>query len=93
MEKNKIDKFNERMAFISAYQGDILLDAKEIKMAIGVSSDAIVYDLMNLGFLPYLIVGSKKVRRSTLDKFLKDYDGVDLNQLIKQRKGGTNGCI
>ena len=38
-----------------------------------------VYSLINAGLLPHLIVGSKKVRKVALDKFLEKYEGWDLS--------------
>lgn len=32
-----------------------------------------VYDLMNRGMLPYLIIGSRKVRGSDLERFIEGY--------------------
>ncbi len=37
-----------------------------------------VGDLLKSGLLPYLQLGSRKVRRSALEKFMKDYEGWDL---------------
>lgn len=42
-----------------------------------------VYDLMNKGLLDYLVLGRRKVRRYTLETFLKQYEGHDLSNLDK----------
>lgn len=42
-----------------------------------------VYDLMNKGLLDYLVLGRRKVRRYTLETFLKQYEGNDLSNLDK----------
>lgn len=42
-----------------------------------------VYDLMNRGLLDYLVLGRRKVRRYTLETFLKQYEGHDLSNLDK----------
>lgn len=48
-----------------------------------------IYKLINKGLLPALIVGSLKVRRISLLKFLEDYEGKDLSDLdnIKELEG------
>lgn len=52
-----------------------------------------VYKLINKGLLPALIVGSLKVRRISILKFLEDYEGKDLSDLdnIKELEGGQKG--
>ena len=37
-----------------------------------------VYSLMNNGLLKYLVIGRRKVRKSTLDKFIAQYEGFDI---------------
>lgn len=84
------DKKKERLAFIAAYPGDVLLTVQEAKMVLGIGSDNYIYELINCGLLDFLIIGSKKIRKSTLDKFLKDYEGVDITELIRTKKGESN---
>lgn len=45
-----------------------------------------VYSLINAGLLPALKLGSLKIRRSSLEEFLRNYDGMDLTDItnIKQ---------
>lgn len=45
-----------------------------------------VYSLINAGLLPALKLGSLKIRKASLEEFLKNYDGMDLTDLtdIKQ---------
>jgi excisionase family DNA binding protein len=45
-----------------------------------------VYSLINSGLLPALKLGSLKIRRTSLEEFLKNYDGMDLTDItdIKQ---------
>ena len=45
-----------------------------------------VYTLINSGLLPALKLGSLKIRKASLEEFLKNYDGMDLTDLanIKQ---------
>lgn len=47
-----------------------------------------VYELIKQGLLPALKLGSLKIRRSTLLKFLAEYEGQDLTDLdnIKELK-------
>lgn len=40
-----------------------------------------VYSLIRLGFLPAIKLGSYKIRRSTLEKFLQEYENKDLTDL------------
>jgi excisionase family DNA binding protein len=40
-----------------------------------------VYDLIRCGMLPALKLGSLKVRKEALQKFLSDYEGYDLTDL------------
>lgn len=37
-----------------------------------------VYSLMNNGLLKYLVIGRRKVRKSTLDNFIAQYEGFDI---------------
>lgn len=41
----------------------------------------LVYDLIREGYLPALKLGSLKIRREALQKFLSDYEGMDLTDL------------
>ncbi len=40
-----------------------------------------IYSLIKLGFLPALKLGSYKIRRNTLEKFLQEYENKDLTDL------------
>lgn len=40
-----------------------------------------VYQLIDLGLLPALKLGSLKVRKEALDEFLRKYEGFDLSDL------------
>lgn len=48
-----------------------------------------VYSLIKKGLLPALNVGSLKIRRTSLLKFLEEYEGKDLSDLdnIKELEG------
>ena len=40
-----------------------------------------VYSLINAGLLPALKLGSLKIRKASLEEFLKNNDGMDLTDL------------
>ena len=48
-----------------------------------------IYDLINIGLLPALKLGSFKIRRSSLLEFLEKHEGQDLTDLnnIKELEG------
>lgn len=47
-----------------------------------------IYSLIKLGYLPAIKLGSYKIRSSTLEKFLQEYENKDLTDLtnIKELK-------
>ena len=47
-----------------------------------------IYNLIKLGYLPAIKLGSYKIRKSTLEKFLQEYENKDLTDLsnIKELK-------
>ena len=49
-----------------------IYSAKEVSKILQVSINT-VYQLMNQGKLPYLILGSKKIRGSDLERFIEMY--------------------
>ena len=49
-----------------------LYTVKEVARVLQVSINT-VYSLMNTGKLPYLLIGSKKVRGSDLERFIETY--------------------
>lgn len=49
-----------------------------------------VYKLMNTGLLKYLVIGQKKVRESTLNEFIRTYEGYDISDLDNIKEVGTN---
>lgn len=51
-----------------------------------------VYSLIKLGFLPAIKLGSYKIRKSTLEDFLQEYENKDLTDLtnIKELERGEN---
>ena len=44
-----------------------------------------VYSLINSGLLKTIKIGHAKVRRETLEKFLEEYDGCDISEVIKKK--------
>ena len=57
---------------------DALLNVEETAKLLGTTKH-FTYELMNAGLLPYLNMKSKKVRRESINEFLKKYDGWDLS--------------
>lgn len=45
-----------------------------------------VYKLMNSGLLKYLVIGRRKVRESTLNNFIKEYEGYDITDPTNVRE-------
>lgn len=64
---------------------DILYKVNEVAELIKTNNNY-VYALINEGYLPALKLGSLKVRKSSLDKFLEEYEGFDLTDLGNIRK-------
>ena len=60
----------------------MLLTIKEVAKELKVNTNY-VYRLINAGLLPYVKLGSKKVRRETLEKFLEKYDGANIDYLLE----------
>ena len=55
----------------------ILYTVKEVSELIH-TNQAYVYSLIKAGLLPVLKLGSYKIRRESLNKFLADFEGKDL---------------
>lgn len=45
------------------------------------SNEAYIYKLINNGLLPCLKMGRYKVRKSSLEDFLKKYEGYDITEV------------
>ncbi len=56
---------------------DILYTVKEVSRILKCNVDY-VHKLRKAGLLPFLKLGSYKVRKEALDEFLKKYEGKDL---------------
>lgn len=59
---------------------DVLYTVQDVSKLIH-SNVNYVYALIKKGYLPALKLGSLKVRKVTLDKFLEEYEGKDLTNL------------
>ena len=45
-----------------------------------------IYDLIKAGLLPALKLGSLKIRGASINKFINEYDGMDLTDLYDIKK-------
>ena len=63
-------------------QDDYLLSVAETAERLKTNRNY-VYELIEKGFLNCLIMGSKKVRNSEINRFLAEYEGKDLSDLNK----------
>lgn len=59
---------------------DELYTVKEVAKIMKVNVHR-VYDLIHAGLLPALKLGSIKIRKESLEDFLRKYDGMDLTDL------------
>lgn len=59
---------------------DEVLTVKEVSQILKVNVHK-VYELIRVGLLPAMKLGNLKVRKTSLFKFLADYDGYDLSDL------------
>nr|DAO68276.1 MAG TPA: helix-turn-helix domain protein [Caudoviricetes sp.] len=50
-----------------------------------------VYDLINSGLLTSIKIGCRKVREETLDEFLREHDGGNVDDLLKEKGFGKSG--
>lgn len=57
-----------------------LLTVKEVSKILKVNVHR-VYDLVRAGMLPALKLGSLKIRKSSLEKFLEEYEGMDISNV------------
>ena len=58
----------------------LLYTVKETAYVLGCNVH-LVYNLVNKGLLPALKLGSLKIRKASIEKFLDKYDGMDLTNL------------
>ncbi len=72
-------------------QNDYLLGSDEIAKRLGCNRN-FVGALINSGLLRALRFGrTRKVRNSTLNEFLKKYEGYDLHELVKKNPCRATG--
>ena len=64
---------------------EALLKVTDVAEFLGISKNN-VYNLIYSGILPAIKIGGYKVRKTTLLKFLSDYEGYDLSDLENVRK-------
>lgn len=57
-----------------------LLTVKEVSKILKINVHR-VYDLVRTGMLPALKIGSLKIRKSSLEKFLEEYEGMDISDV------------
>lgn len=46
-----------------------------------------IYKLINLGMLPYIKLGSIKIRESAINDFLNQYDCMDVDKIMEDYNG------
>jgi excisionase family DNA binding protein len=68
---------------------DILYTVKEVSIIIH-TNKAYVYELIKAGLLPALKLGSFKVRKVALEKFLQENEGYDLTDPMNVDKFTVN---
>ncbi|MDO5569797.1 MAG: helix-turn-helix domain-containing protein [bacterium] len=61
---------------------EMVLSVKEVAKILHTSPNY-VYELINNGYLPALKLGSVKILKTTLEKFLIENQGKDLSNLTK----------
>jgi len=61
---------------------DMLYTVKETSKILKTNTDY-VYSLIKKGYIKCLKLGSYKIRKSTLESFLAQYEGYDLSDLDK----------
>lgn len=68
---------------------EMLLTVPEVAQILK-TNDEYVYKLQKAGLLRFIKVGRWKVRKSTLEEFLKKYDGFDISDPfnVKAIEGG-----
>lgn len=78
----------------------LVFTVKEVSEIIH-TNQSYVYTLIKAGLLPALKLGSYKIRRETLLKFLEEYEGYDLtkplefvyNNYAEEHIGGQDGFV
>lgn len=89
-----------RLRMVGVVGGEEVMDAKERleplpRMLFNVSEVAailgtnvnMVLALKNAGLLKFMKLGRYKIRKETLQQFLIDYEGEDINAIVKDNTG------
>ena len=63
---------------------DMLLTVNEVAERLHTNKNY-VYSLINSGLLRSMKLGCKKVREETLEEFLREYDGEDIDEILKRK--------
>lgn len=63
----------------------LLYNISEVATMLGINENT-VHELRKTGLLKCLKLGRYKVRRETLQQFLLDHDGQDINELLDSKK-------
>lgn len=48
-----------------------------------------IYELINAGLIPVVKLGRLKIREEAIQEFLTKYEGIDLDELLRQKKDET----
>ena len=63
----------------------MLFTVKEVAERLKTSKN-MVYVLINLGLLKSIRIGGKKIRDKSLEEFLDQYDGMDVDAVIEEKR-------
>lgn len=77
MPSTKIEIMTPTWKSTSMTNMDVIYTAQEVAKILKVNVDY-VHKLRKSGLLKFIKMGQYKCRRSTLEKFLKDYEGKDV---------------
>jgi hypothetical protein len=95
---NRNNHLDNNVIATNSYKNDELLTVTEISKLIK-SNPTFVYSLIKAGLIPYLKLGSIKVRRTSLEKFLQEYEGWDITDpynvkplITEGNKNHGNNC-
>lgn len=67
----------------------MLLTVRETAKELRTNKDY-VYRLIKAGLLKSIKVGTTKIRRESLEEFLKEYEGTDVDKIMRSINDGTN---
>lgn len=61
---------------------DILFTVKEVSQILKINIDS-VHKLRKAGLLPFMKLGSYKIRKQALLNFLEQYEGQDVDEVLR----------